>query len=88
MPKLRIEVFEDGARSATVTMPSWLVTAAADFLPRIAGRPLQHRVDIERILALANEPGANGTILEIEDHEDKDRIVISIVGDEARLPRA
>jgi hypothetical protein len=88
MPKLRIEVFEGGARSATVTMPSWLVTAAADFLPRIAGKPLQHRVDIERILALANEPGANGTILEIEDHQDRDRIVISVVGDDTMLPRA
>jgi hypothetical protein len=88
MPKLRIEVFEHGARSATITIPSWLVTIAADFLPRIAGKPLQHRVDIERIVALANEPGAYGTILEIEDHQDKDRIVISVVGDEARIPQA
>jgi len=83
MPKLKIEVFEDGARSATITLPSWLVLGAAKYLPKIAGKPLQHRVDLEQIIALASEPGASGVILDIEDHEDKDRIIISIVRDDA-----
>jgi hypothetical protein len=82
MPKLKIEVFEDGARSATITIPAWLVVGAARFLPKIAGKPLQHRVDIEQIVALASEPGASGVILDIEDHEDKDRVIISIVRDD------
>jgi hypothetical protein len=86
MPKLKIEVFEGGAPSATITIPSWLVLGAAKYLPKIAGKPLQHRVDIEQIVALASEPGASGIILDIEDHEDKDRIIISIVRDDTALP--
>ena len=84
MPRLKIEVFEDGAPSATITIPSWLVLARRKYLPKIAGKPLQHRVDLEQIIALASEPGANGVILDIEDHEDNDRIIISIVGDARR----
>ena len=88
MPRLKIEIFEDGAPSATITIPSWLVLGTAKYLPKIAGRPLQHRVDLEQVMALASEPGANGVILDIEDHEDKDRIIISVVGDDAAPARS
>jgi hypothetical protein len=33
------------------------------------------------VAALANDANANGIILDIEDHEDKDRVVISVVAD-------
>ena len=47
MPKLRIEVFENGAPSATITIPSWLMVAASKMLPRMAGKSLQDRIDLE-----------------------------------------
>ena len=82
MARLKIEVFEDGARSATITLPTWLVAGASKMLPKIVGKDLKEHIDIERIIAAAQEPGASGVVLDIEDHEDEDRILISIVGDE------
>ncbi len=80
--KLKIEVFEDGARSATITIPTWLVAGASKMLPKIAGKDLKEHIDIDRIVEMAQEPGASGVVLDVEDHEDNDRILISIVGDE------
>ena len=84
MPKLKIEVFEQGSPSATITIPSWLMVAASKILPRMAGKSLQDRIDLEQIAALANDPNANGVIVDIEDHKDNQRVVISIVADAAR----
>jgi hypothetical protein len=84
MSKLKIEVFEAGSPSATITVPSWLMLAASKMLPRFAGRNLQDRVDLEQLVALAGDPNANGVIVDIEDHQDNERLVISIVADAAR----
>jgi hypothetical protein len=43
---------------------------------------LNEHIDIDRIVEMAQEPGASGVVLDVEDHEDNDRILISIVGDE------
>jgi hypothetical protein len=83
MARLKIEVFEGGARSATITLPTWLVVGASKMLPKIAGKDLKEHIDIERIVEMAKDPSATGIVLDIEDHEDQDRILISIVGDEA-----
>ena len=82
MARLKIEVFEDGARSATITLPTWLVAGASKMLPKIAGKDLKEHIDIDRIVEMAQDPSASGVVLDIEDHEDEDRILISIVGDE------
>ena len=84
MPKLKIEVFEDGAPSATITVPSWLMVAASKMLPRMVGKSLQDHIDLEQLVALANDPNANGVIVDIEDHQDNERVVISIVADAAK----
>jgi hypothetical protein len=83
MPKIRVEVYEAGTRSATITVPAWVVRGAARLLPRIAGKNLREYIDIEQIVELTKDPQANGVILEIEDHKDNERVVISIVGDES-----
>jgi hypothetical protein len=81
VPKLRIEVFEGGAPAATITIPSWLVTGASKLLPKVAGKELRQHIDMEEIVRMANDPQARGTIIEVEDHKDNERIVISIVAD-------
>lgn len=87
MPKVKIEVFEAGERSATISVPVWVVTGASRLLPRISGKRLEDHVDLDAIRALINDPGARGKLLEIEDHEDDDKIVISLVGDDDPAPR-
>ena len=84
MPKLKIQVFEAGSPSATITVPSWLMVAASKMLPRMAGKSLQEHIDLEQLVALANDPNANGVIVDIEDHQDNERVVISIVADAAK----
>jgi hypothetical protein len=55
--------------------------------PKACGQKLRDRVDLEEIIALIKDPQASGSILEIEDHQAKDRIVISIVGNETAPAR-
>jgi hypothetical protein len=88
MPRLKIEVFEGGTPSATITIASWLVVGASKMLPKIAGKNLQEHIDIEQVAALANDANANGVILDIEDHEDKERVVISVVADSPKSAQA
>jgi hypothetical protein len=87
MAKVKIEVYEGGVPSATISIPLWVMTSASELIPKLAGKKLQQRVDIEEIIALIKDPQASGSILEIEDHQAKDRIVISIVGDETAPAR-
>jgi hypothetical protein len=82
MAKIRIEVYEDGTRSATITVPAWVVRGAVRLLPNIAGKSLREHADIEQVVELAKDPQANGVIIEIEDHKDNERVLISIVAEE------
>lgn len=84
MAKIKIDVFEEGAPSAAITIPMWVVKGASKLLPKIAGKAMKEHVDIDQIVALAKDPEANGVLLEIEDHKDKDRVVVSIVSDEPK----
>lgn len=82
MAKLKIEVREDGQPSATFTIPLWLARNASGLLSKVAGKSLHETIDIDEILRAAESPGAHGVLLQIEDHEDDDSIIISIVGDD------
>ncbi|HWE16850.1 MAG TPA: hypothetical protein VG758_06650 [Hyphomicrobiaceae bacterium] len=83
MTKIKIEVFEGGTPSATITVPLWVVRSAAKLLPKIAGKELREQIDVEQIVELTKNPQANGVVMEIEDHKENQRVVVSIVGDEA-----
>jgi hypothetical protein len=77
MPKIRIDVYEDGTRAATITVPTWLVTGASRLLPKVGGRSLQDHVDINQLVELLKNPPASGVLLEVEDHKSRERLVIS-----------
>lgn len=79
MGKIRIEVHEGGVPAATITIPLWLAKWAPQFMPKIAGQMSREQVDFDKIIELAKTNPAAGVILDIEDHEDKDRLIISIV---------
>jgi hypothetical protein len=81
MAKIKIVVHEDGKPSATITVPLWLAKSASGLISKAAGSELRNRIDIDQIIRAAESPGATGVILDIEDHEDNDRITISIIAD-------
>jgi hypothetical protein len=60
----------------------WAVKGASKLLPKIAGKAMKEQVDIDQIIALALDPQASGVLIEIEDHQGKERIVISIVAED------
>ena len=71
-----------------MTVRTWAFRGAVKLLPRITGKSLREHVDIEQLVELARDPQANGVILEIEDHKDNERIVISIVVEEGPAVQA
>src|SRR5262249_18509267 len=81
MPKVKIEIFEGGAPSATINVPIWLLTDATGLLSSLAGGRLKDSVDSGQIEQLLKTAPAGGRVLEVEDHGSNERIVISIVGD-------
>jgi hypothetical protein len=81
MTKIKIEVFEGGTPSATITVPVWVVRGAAKLLPKISGKDFREHIDVEQIIELTKNPQAYGVVMEIEDHKDNQRVVISIIGD-------
>lgn len=82
--KIKIDVFEAGAPSATITIPMWAVKGASKLLPKSDGKAMKEQVDIDQLIALAQDTKTSGVLLEIEDHQSKERVVISIVADEPK----
>jgi hypothetical protein len=84
MAKIGIDVYEGGTPAATITIPAWVVTGASKILPKIAGKELREHIDLDQLAELVNNPQASGVVLEVEDHKDNERVVISIVGEDAK----
>jgi len=52
MPKVKIDLYEDGTPAATISMPAWVVTGGTSFLPKVAGKPLRDHVDLRELVDL------------------------------------
>ncbi len=72
---IKFEVFENGARATTITVPLWLVKNASRLLPKEVTET--EGVDIAQIMALVENAPENGVLLEINDRNS--RVVISVV---------
>jgi len=81
MSDLKIRVFKTGAAQpeTTVTIPGGILKLAANLIPKQAADALRTKgVDLDEIIKLASTPGFSGTLVEIEDHKEKERVVISV----------
>jgi hypothetical protein len=83
MAKIKIEVLEAGKPAATIIIPLWLAHGASKILSRTSGKKLRNKIDFDAILKAAGDPEAHGVILQVEDHEDGDKVTISIIGNGA-----
>jgi hypothetical protein len=73
---LRIQVFEEGASVAVISIPLSLAKAASKLMPKE-----MQGINMDEILKLAESAPANSVLLDVQDHRSKSRVVISLVAD-------
>lgn len=79
MKTLKIEVFEDDRQEATIKIPVAVLKVASRLFPRRYLSSLdKNDVSLSEILEAANSPEVSGRLIEIEDHQDNERVVVSV----------
>jgi len=78
---LKIRVFKggDSEPETTVTIPGSVLKIASNLIPKQAVTALQEKgVDLDEIVRLSENPDARGTLVEIEEHKKKERVVVAL----------
>ena len=81
MADLKIKVYKGGEPDpeTTVTIPGAVLKIASKLIPNQAAVALQEKgIDFDELIRLSENPEARGTLIEIEDHKKKERIVIAL----------
>ena len=81
MANLKIRVFKAGEANpeTTCTIPTGILKIASKLIPKQAAAALLEKgIDLDEIIRLSANPGAHGTLLEVEDHKKHDRVVIAL----------
>ena len=81
MRSLRIKVFKGSETSpeTTCTIPAAVLEVAFKLIPKQAMAALHEKgIELEEIIRLSSDPNVHGTLLEVEDHKKKERIVIAL----------
>jgi hypothetical protein len=81
MADFKIKVFKLGESEpeTTVTIPGGILKIASNLIPKQATEALQEKgINLEEILKLSENPDAQGTLVEVEDHKKNERIVIAL----------
>jgi len=78
---LKIRVFKggDSEPETTVTIPGSVLKIASRLVPKQAANALQEKgVDLDEIIRLSENPEARGTLVEVEEHKKKEKVVIAL----------
>ncbi|HUJ11644.1 MAG TPA: hypothetical protein VL171_16655 [Verrucomicrobiae bacterium] len=81
MAKLKITIFKarETRPETTVTIPTGVLKAVPKIIPKqVLDALKEDGVDIQEIIRLSSSPEACGTIVEVEEHKKKRRIVIAL----------
>jgi hypothetical protein len=74
MADLKIRVFKgrESVPETTVTVPGSVLKIASKLIPKRAAESLQDKgIDLDEIIKLAENPEARGTLVEVEDEEER-----------------
>jgi hypothetical protein len=80
MTSLKIRIFKgnDKKPETTVTIPIGILKIASKLIPKQAASILDKKgIDINQILELSKKD-VKGTLIEIEDHKKKEKVIIAI----------
>ena len=81
MADLKIRVFKGGASQpeTTVTIPGAVLKVASKLVPKQAAAALQDKgIDLDELIKLSANPEVRGTLVEIEEHKDNEKVIISL----------
>ena len=81
MADLKIRVFKGGETEpeTTITIPGGVLKIASNLIPKQAADALHGKgIDLDELVRLSENPNAQGTLLEIEDHKKKEKLVIAL----------
>jgi hypothetical protein len=79
MASLIIDTFKDDKPEATFKIPLAVLTIAAKLIPKRAFQAMEDKgINIEEVIKAAKSGEISGQILEIVDHEEKERVAISV----------
>ncbi|WP_255991972.1 hypothetical protein [Chitinolyticbacter albus] len=79
MASLIIEVFENEKPDVTFKIPLLVLQIAAKLIPRKAFQALESEgINIQDVINAAKSGEISGQLIEVVDHKDNERIVISV----------
>jgi hypothetical protein len=81
MADLKIRVFKGGASDpeTTVTIPGGVLKIACTLIPKKAAVALQKKgIDLNELVRLSENPAAQGTLIEVEEHKKNEKVVIAL----------
>lgn len=77
--KIRVYKGADQHLASTVTIPGGILRIAANLVPRRAVDALRNEgIELDELVTLSERPDAQGTLVEVEDHEKNERVVVSL----------
>ena len=79
MTDLKIRVFKSDEEKpyTTVTIPGNVLKIASKLIPKKLAAILQEEgIDIDEIIRLSENPDAQGTLIEVEEHKKNKKVVI------------
>ncbi len=81
MANLKIRVFKRGETEpeTTITIPGNILKISSKLIPYRLAEILQDRgIDIAETIRLSENPDAQGTLVEIEEHKKNEKVVIAL----------
>ena len=81
MADVKIRIYKGGEvePETTITIPGGILKLASRLLPKKAAAALQERgIDVKEIIELSQQPGVQGTLVEVEEHKKNERVVVAV----------
>lgn len=79
MKNICIEVYEGDEKASTIRIPVAVLRVASKLFPSKYMSSLdRNEVSLSDLLEAASSPDVSGRLIEVEDHKDDERVVISV----------
>ncbi len=79
MKHFKIEIYEQETKQVTIRIPLGVLTFASKLIPQKQLAALEEKsIDLDGLIEAASHPDVSGLLMEIENHKDNEKILISV----------